>query len=369
MAGLDHITVRGLGSIASIEEFRPGPVSVLIGPNGSGKSHFLGAFSLLNAIGEGRLREYVARAGGAGRVLHFGPGATGQIDLSVSFAGGRYGYDVTLHPAGADELIPRDEAIRGRDSASGGTAHEGMGREARVSRMTVGHAGRVRRHLRSWRVHQFHGTGDGSPIRGTADIGDSRHLRSDGSNMAAFLHLLRERHPDSYLAITRAIRQIAPFFEGFDLRPRRPDLGRVGLVWRHSGSDAHLDASSLSDGTLRFMALATLFLQPAEYRPSVILVDEPELGMHPYAITLVAALIRQAATESQVIVSTQSSLLLDHFEPEEVVVTERCDGATRLTRLDSSRLRTWLERYSLGELWEKNELGGRPMPEVRGIAG
>ena len=111
------------------------------------------------------------------------------------------------------------------------------------------------------------------------------------------------------------------------------------------------------------MALATLFLQPVEFRPSVILVDEPELGMHPYAITLLAALMKQASIESQVIVSTQSSLLLDHFEPEEVLVAERVDGKTQLNRLESSELEPWLESYSLGQLWEKNELGGRPRRE------
>ena len=200
-------------------------------------------------------------------------------------------------------------------------------------------------------------------MKKTADVDDNRYLRPDGSNLAAFLYLLSERHEDSYRTITQTVGQVAPFFEGFNLEPllRNPD--KIRLEWRHAGTDAYFNASSLSDGTLRFMALATLFLQPVELRPSVILVDEPELGMHPYAITLLAALMKQASTGAQVIVSTQSSLLLDHFEPEEVLVAERVDGATRLERLESSKLESWLESYSLGQLWEKNELGGRPGPE------
>ena len=137
----------------------------------------------------------------------------------------------------------------------------------------------------------------------------------------------------------------------------------IKLEWKHAGTDAYFDASSLSDGTLRFIALATLFLQPKRYKPSVIVVDEPELGMHPYAVTLLASLMKQASTECQVIVSTQSSLLLDHFEPQDVLVADRVDGATQLTKLDSSRLEAWLQDYSLGQLWEKNELGGRPAQE------
>ena len=161
----------------------------------------------------------------------------------------------------------------------------------------------------------------------------------------------------------KTIRQVAPFFRDFLLDPRRLNPDTIRLEWKHKGTDTYFDASSLSDGTLRFMALATLFLQPKPYKPSVILLDEPELGLHPSAITLVASLMQKASTESQVIVSTQSSLLLDHLEPEDVLVADRGDGATRFSRLDSARLQSWLEDYSLGQLWEKNEIGGRPAPE------
>lgn len=135
------------------------------------------------------------------------------------------------------------------------------------------------------------------------------------------------------------------------------------MEWRHKNSDQYFDASSLSDGTLRFIALATLFLQPEQFRSSVILVDEPELGLHPYAIEMLAALIRQASVKTQVIVATQSSLLLDHFAPDDVLVANRVDGGTQLTRLRTEQLAAWLEDYSLGQLWEKNEFGGRPVPD------
>ena len=200
-------------------------------------------------------------------------------------------------------------------------------------------------------------------MKRTADVNDNRYLRPDGSNLAAFLYFLREKHLGSYRTIARTVRQVAPFFQDFELEPQLLNPDKIRLEWRHTGTDAYFDASSLSDGTLRFMALAALFLQPKEYRPSVILVDEPELGMHPYAITLLAALMKQASTETQVIVSTQSSLLLDHFEPEEVLVADRVDGATQFNPLESSELESWLDNYSLGQLWEKNVLGGRPRRE------
>ncbi len=182
-------------------------------------------------------------------------------------------------------------------------------------------------------------------------------------NLAAFLYYLREKHEASYSLIQRTVQRIAPFFDNFQLEPLnlRPD--DIKLEWRHTRSDQYFDASSLSDGTLRFIVLATLFLQPQKHLPSAILVDEPELGLHPYAIEVLASLIRQASVYTQVIVSTQSSLLVDHFDPENVLVANRVDGGTQVTRLDSAPLEQWLAEYSLGQLWEKNELGGRPVPD------
>jgi predicted ATPase len=199
-------------------------------------------------------------------------------------------------------------------------------------------------------------------MRKTAKVDDNRFLKPDGSNLAAFLYLLEERHVTSYDFIVRTVQRVAPFFDQFLLEPRGLDSTDIKLEWRHKKSDQYFDASSLSDGTLRFIALSTLFLQPEEFRPSVILVDEPELGLPPCALEVLAALIRQASVTTQVIVSTQSSLLLDHFQPEDILVADRVDGGTQLKRLASEPLAKWLEDYSLGQLWEKNEIGGRPVP-------
>jgi predicted ATPase len=197
-------------------------------------------------------------------------------------------------------------------------------------------------------------------MKRTADINDNRYLRPDGSNLAPFLFFLKQAHVESYNLIKGAIRQVAPFFDDFVLERQQLNPNKILLEWRHQGSEDYFDASSLSDGTLRFMALATLLLQPSQYRPSVILVDEPELGLHPFAITILSSLVKAASERTQVIVSTQSAFLLDHFRPEDVLVADRVDGGTRFTRPDPTRLASWLEDYSLGQLWEKNEIGGRP---------
>ena len=230
-----------------------------------------------------------------------------------------------------------------------------------------GHTGLLefaRDQLERFRVYHFHDTSRTAPIKRTADLHDNRHLREDGSNLAAFLYRLRQKEEAAYRMIVRTVRLVAPFFEDFVLKPQALNEDKIRLEWRHRGSDAYFDASSLSDGSLRFIALATLLLQPIELQPHVILLDEPELGLHPYAITLFGSLVRQCSLKRQIIVATQSPTLLDQFEAEEVLVADRVDGRTELKRLDRDRMITWLEDYSLGQLWEKNEIGGRPGREA-----
>ncbi len=362
MPELESITIKGFKSIAAVEKLQLGSINVVIGPNGSGKSNFIGVFSFLHAVRAGNLQDYVAKAGGAERVLHFGSKVTPKLSIQIVFQNKKNHYELELEPTATDELIPASERVYSRDNMqSMYNSLARVGKEAGISApIKSGAAKYVRDHLDRWRLYHFHDTSASSPMKKTVDINDNRYLRPDGSNLAAFLYYLREKHQESYSLIRRTVQLVAPFFDDFLLEPQKLNPEKIRLEWRHRNSEAYFDASSLSDGSLRFIALATLFLQPEAYRPSVILVDEPELGLHPYAITMLASLARQESVKTQVILSTQSPLLLDHFEPEDVLVADLVDGATQFTRLDSARLASWLENYSLGQLWEKNEFGGRP---------
>lgn len=366
---LDYITVKGFKSIASIEKLQLRPVNVLIGSNGSGKSNFIGVFAFLNEIREGRLRDYTVKAGGAEKVLHFGSKATRQIEIFLSFRDEVNQYRLVLSPTQDDGLYPYSETAYFWDKRYPSPYDESLlpreqGREAGISDPGVKRtASWVRARLGGWRLYHMHDTSTTSPMRKTAKVADNQFLRPDGANLAAFLYYLQEKHSTSYSLIRRTIQRVTPFFDDFRLAPSRLQPDDIKLEWRHKNSDQYFDASSFSDGTLRFVALATLFLQPRDYLPSVILVDEPELGLHPYAVEMLASLIKQAGEVTQVIVSTQSSLLLDHFDPEDVLVANRVGGGTHVERLARPQLQDWLEDYSLGQLWEKNEFAGRPAPE------
>jgi predicted ATPase len=349
---LDSITIQGFKSIASLENLKLRPINILIGPNGSGKSNFIGVFAFLHAIREGELRTYVEVAGGAEKVLHFGSKTTTEIKIHLWFRREALQYELRLAPTTDDRLFASEEYVLSREGQMEAAISEPYPKPL---------ANWVLARLDGWRLYHLHDTSASSPMRKTAKVDDNRFLRPDGSNLPAYLYYLRERHNDSYRLIQQTVQRVAPFFEDFRLDPLRLKPDDIKLEWKHKNSDQYFDSSSLSDGTLRFIALATLFLQPESDRPSIILIDEPELGLHPFAIALLASLIRQASLKTQVIVSTQSSLLLDYFQPEDVLVADRFDDATQITRPDAERLAKWLEEYSLGQLWEKNELGGRPV--------
>lgn len=363
---LDHIYVRGFRSLRDVRlEF--GPRNVLIGANGSGKSNFLSLFDLLGALRAGRLRQYSARSGGADSLLWFGSKRTDGIRIEISFNGGTNGYEIDLAPGTADQLVPVAERCWFWDRAKHperpfDIGLVGDGAEAGISGAL--HSERVVKYVQTWldgiRSYHFHDTSESSPMRKLSDVRDTASLRPDGSNLAAYLRLLRSKHEGPYALIRNVVRQAAPFFDDFDVEPDRENGEKILLEWRQVSSDHYFTASSLSDGTLRFMALATLLLQPVALRPSVIVLDEPELGLHPSAVTLLAGMVKAASVHTQVLIATQSSLLLDHFEPADVLVTECPDDETQLRRLDPGPLESWLEEYSLGQLWEKNHFGGAP---------
>ena len=347
---LKSIAIAGFKSFGAEVEVPLGPLNVLIGANGSGKSNFLEAFSFLQAYGLDRLIDHVGQSGGANNILHFGSSHTKEARICVNFSEGDY-YNIRLLPTVSDNILPMlvypgktIEVELSEEDREKDRAEEGR---------------KAKKQLSSWQQYNFHDTGFNSPIKKTPKLHDNRFLRENGSNLSSFLYLLRKKHEPSYRLIRNTIRQVAPFFDDFALEPAALNPDTIRLEWQHRNSDAYFDVSSLSDGTLRFMALAALLLQPAELRPEIILLDEPELGLHPYAIAILAAMLRSASHETQIIAATQSPTLLDHFELEDVLVAERVAGETRLNRLEAEPLREWLEDYSLGQLWEKNHFGGR----------
>jgi predicted ATPase len=362
---LDRIEVTNFKSIRSMQlDLRS--LNVVIGPNGAGKSNLVAAFRLLGQIVQQRLQEYVLRQGGAAKVLHFGPKISSHLRMRFNF--GRNGYSFTLVPTATDSLVFQHEQTHfqgDRTSAGGqvlGTGHQEAKLPEQAQSVPSGVPHYVMQAMRNWVVYHFHDTSDSSPPKLTQSVDDNRVLRPDAANLAGFLFRLQRQYPDEFRRITEYVQRVAPYFAEFRLAPLAVQPDKIKLEWRQRQSDDYFDGSSLSDGTLRFICLATLLLQPRHLMSSVILIDEPELGLHPAALTLLAEMMRNASgqPEVQILAATQSVTLLDQLTPDEVIVAEQADGASTFRRLDEQSLRSWLEDYSLGELWLKNVLGGRP---------
>lgn len=369
MAMLKRISLQGYKSIRDRAELKLERLNVLIGANGSGKSNLLSFFDLLNAAMRGELQIFVGQSGAAHSLLHLGPKQTAEVHAELEFDGEADTsiYSTRLIFAAPDNLIMGAETFRAvpkpgsKEKFSELVAHGAN--ESAVVQPGMRDNERLKQFAKmisGLRVYHFDDTSLLARVRGHWRAADHRLLYARGENLAPVLHTLREDYPDAYFRILETIRLIAPCFGDFVLQPppNSPDL--VMLNWRARGQDYEFGPHQLSDGTLRFMALATLLLLPAGMLPEVIIIDEPELGLHPYAIKILASLLADAAERAQVIVATQSPGLVDQVRPEDIVVANMEEGATTLQRLEPARLADWLADYSLSAMWESNLFGGQP---------
>jgi predicted ATPase len=356
---LKSVLVEGFTSIRSTT-LTLRDVNVLVGANGAGKSNFIRALGTLGRIVDSELELLVGLSGGANSLLSIDKSVPRLIRLGVDSEAGDYRAE--LIAAVGDVLIFNDETIWVRDTG----VVTSLGRGHRETALTTSEplwipgAAPLVETLRGCRVFHFHDTSLAAPVKQQGYISDNRALHPDAGNLAAVMLRLRNSDRTRYQRIVRTVKLVAPFFRDFVLEPEL-SADRVRLRWRHEGSDTVLPADALSDGTLRFICLAALLGQ-AEL-PGLIILDEPELGLHPFAIVQLAEMLRTASRESQVLLATQSVTLMNQFELDDLIVVERKEGSSVFERPDPERLGEWLAEYSLGELWEKNLLGGRPRPE------
>jgi predicted ATPase len=369
MITLNKISLEGYKSIKNCRDLSLGKLNVLIGANGSGKSNFLSFFKLLNFEMTGALQEFIGRSGGANSLLHFGAKVTPHISAELTMVSdtGENQYRMRLAHASPDTLIFTEEAILYYPDVAiappnarflgAGHRESALLSPALAEERTAKFFKRV---LPRFRFYQFHDTSDRSHFRARADLETDRYLYADGGNIAAYLRALREDQAASYQRIVETVRLVFPFFRDFVLEPENGG-GYVLLRWKATGAaEYEFGPHQISDGTLRFIALATLLLQPPDRLPSLIIIDEPELGLHPYAIKILTSLLEEVSDQAQVLVATQSVSLIDQVPPEDVIVANLEEGITTLQRLDPEKLSDWLKDYSLSQMWESNLFGGRP---------
>ena len=356
---INCVEIKGFKSIkeASIDF---NMLNVLIGANGAGKSNLISLFVLLQQLIDKKLQNYISKLDGPDALLHFGSKETDTLDIGIFF--GENGYRFKLTPTQGGQMMFDGEwffwkTIEPREIGSGHLE----------SLWTTGTKTGIDNYIKpifrnqKWRVYHFHDTSDAARLKKSCNINENIELFTDAGNLAAFLFRLKAVNDRAYWQIIKTIRLVAPFFDDFVLLPDRLNPRIIRLEWRNIDSEVVFNPHQLSDGTLRFICLTTLLLQPAELSPETIIIDEPELGLHPYAIKLLASMLQSASEEKQIIISTQSVELLNEFSANDVIVVDHVNDASEFRRLSEDELNIWLEDdYSLGELWKKNLLGGRP---------
>jgi predicted ATPase len=356
---MDSITIKGYKSLRNFS-LKLDKINILIGANGSGKSNFLSFFEFLNAIYERRLSEYVALRGGADKFLWNGSKVTDTISAAMHTSRNRYSIELK---EGENGFVFTHEYI-GYRSAMGYIDNDvdisSFGSESKIRDYDgLSRAAYIKRYLSGIKKYHFHDTGQSSPFTKTCNVENDKYfLYGHGDNLAAFLLNIRENSPKTYLRILGVIQSVAPYFSDFYFFVN--ENGGIRLQWKSKYSEAIYGPQDLSDGTIRFIALTTLFLQPNP--PEVIIIDEPELGLHPFAIGKLSGLIKSAAGKgSQVIIATQSAELISNFDAENIITVDQHEGETTMKRLDTDELEKWLDSYTLGDLWKQSILkGGQP---------
>jgi len=351
---LNKIKISGYKSIKSLElELRP--LNILIGSNGVGKSNFISFFKFMKKILDKDLQFYTAQQGGANKMLHFGSKQTSELSFNLEF--NPNGYATTLVIGNQDNFIFKEEETSINTSIKNYLPNNAGGLESKLEEDTYVNK-YVIKYIKDWKVYHFHDTSSTAKVKQTCNINDCTVLAPDGSNISAFLRCVREYNEKSYNQIVKTIQRVAPFFQDFILEPEINNKDTIKLKWKHKGTDEYFDANDLSDGTLRFICLTTLLLQPN--LPTIILLDEPELGLHPFALQILAGMFKKISKRTQIIASTQSVTFADNFDIEDIIVVNRKENHSEFERLEKEKYKDWLEEYSLGEMWQKNLIGGVP---------
>ncbi len=364
---LDKLTIKGFKSIRELVDFELKDLNVIVGGNGAGKTNLISFFRMLRALMEGNLNRYVRDNGGVSDILFNGRKITEKMEFETRF--GSRGYRFKLVPTPANTCAIEDEARYYVNGTTGwwllGDSDDGTSllvEEVKKNKSDAKFSQPIYDAISSWQIYHFHDTSSTAAMRNYEIIEDCKALRTDASNIGPFLLKLKEKNNKEYKEILNSIRLVTPFFDEFILEPRESGAKKeVNISWTQKGSDYPMQPYHLSDGTIRFICLATALLQPDP--PSTIIIDEPELGLHPAAISILAELIQVASKQTQVIVATQSPALIDQFGINDIIVVNRENGGSTFKRLDEKDFSEWLQSYSVGELWTKNVIVGGPVYE------
>src|SRR3972149_8977518 len=343
-------------------------LNVLIGQNGAGKSNFISLFKFLERLVEQQLLDYIFNLGGINNFLFNGFENSEFIKIFLEFSPNPNAsnvYNFNIKSSGEDYIFSEEYIGFWNKSYNDPFKYDITGNrkeaELKTYKDRAGNGQSIAKYvcdfLKDLKVFHFHDTSDNASLKVPQDIDDVYFFKNEAENIAPFLLNLKNTDSNTYNLILEVVRLVYPVFNDFELQESPTSKGKIVLRWTEKGSNNIFSVKQISDGTIRFICLATLLLQPEKsiYVPDTLILDEPELGLHPFAIHVLTELIKKAAIKRQIIIATQSVTLVNHFEPEDLLIAERNEnGETVFKRKSNDSLKEWLEDYTIGELWENN---------------
>ncbi len=360
---ITQLQIESFKSFKKLElEMRP--LNVLIGPNAGGKTNFLDFFRFLREAFTDKLSEAVARRGGIRNLLY------GEDKENLKFHITCHISDLTVclqaEIAGPLTVEPRviQEKIYIPEHPPKVLLEKKEGKSPRFSLFQFpppdNRSVAIYRLIGETTHYAQFNTEPISAIRSPQTARGRTALAENGSNLTSVLQYLANKleYRPTWVRIKEILSIAYPNFEDIYF-PAEGGDGNLVLRWKERTFEKRdFSANFLSDGTLHFLCLLAILLNPAP--PPLICIDEPELGLHPALIRIIAELLKDAATRTQLVVATHSPELVSHLEPEDILIVENIKGATEMRRLSSDELKTWLKEYTLAELWLARDLGGNP---------
>jgi predicted ATPase len=366
------------------------PLNVVIGANGSGKTSLLDVFLLLAASASGKLKETMSDLGGIGANITNLMAARGEnerfvsFDLEMGVSGYKpIEYGLAIVPVGVGYRISGERLNQWRDNKSEPFTHihanDGFVRyfepktkkgfvrpnwdydqaESALSQVPkmFQEPEEFRNRLASSTHYHVLDVSSRAPIRLPQQMRDAQLPGHDGEDLVSCLYTLRETDPDRFETIEATLRAGFPDFERLNFPPVA--AGTLAMTWKDKTSKNPFFMHQLSEGTLRFLWLATLLQSPG--LTAVTMIDEPEVSLHPELLSLLADLLREASARTQLIVATHADRLIRFLKPSEVVTISMNDeGAAEATRADELDLEKWLQEYTFDEVWRMGRMGARP---------
>lgn len=341
---IKSVSIENFKSIKNLKELELENINILIGPHGSGKSNFLFFFEMVGKFTECSFQHYVIEQGGAKALTNNSTTPSPNIQGKITFQEGEYTF--TLSPdkdncltfAKEKIVFYKDQKTWTPTKDTENETYESFLRQKRSNELFVKQLSQT---FQTYRVYNFNDTSFSAKVRKPCNINDNRYFRTNGENLVAILYLMKKRYRANYDRLLYLFQYVLPSFDDFKfiINDKNPEF--IRLQWKTKNTN-YMDIAYMPDGCLKILCLLTLFLQPTDFMPKTLFIDNLDTGISPRIIKMITMLIKEISSNTQIIAVAYSPEIINIFKHDCIITTEFKKGQSHFKRLDSSHLTNWL---------------------------